>query len=311
MLPLPFKSKITEKLYNREITKPIIVSLTLLTILLLSATTSDSLSNIDNNQASAQRQIISNNSNIQLPSSNQNFNNSISINSSAASKPIDTLNTTGLIESIIVVGPLSSLPGSQGGGISNNSSSGVNASSSSSSSIAFPPHQSLLFGKWFMNVKKGNVTNFVANFVMFKPEIGGVHNIYNFGGLHTVYNITGFKAEKVHSNINFLLLNSSGMATINGTSNISVNGTTKWAGVHTTIAIDKFLVLRLQFDPKDTDNHFMGQPIYGSVMSLIGPNGTSIVKRSINFDTSSFGGSNSDNTPSQRLKPLQNLFGNR
>jgi hypothetical protein len=147
---------------------------------------------------------------------------------------------------------------------------------------------------------------------MFKPVIGGVHNIYNFGGVHDVYNITGFKAEKVGNNPNFLL-NSSGMATINGTSNIAVNGTAKWARAHTTIAIDKFLVLRLQFDPKDTDNHFMGQPIYGSVMSLTGPNGTSIVKRSINFDTSSFGGdsSNSNKSLSHRLKPLQNLFGNR
>jgi hypothetical protein len=282
--------------------------LTLVTILLLSATTSDSLSNIgNNNQASAQRPIISNNSNIQIPndnSSNQNFNNSISINSSSTiSKPIDTLNATGLIESIIIMpGGLSSsssssLPGSQGSsGISNNnnnSSSGVNASSSSSSSsIAFPPSpQSLLFGKWFLNVKKGNVTNFVANFVMLKPVIGGVHNIYNFGGVHTVYNITGFKAEKVgnnnNNNTNFLRLNSSGMSTINGTSNIAVNGTAKWARAHTTIAIDKFLVLRLQLDPKDIGNHFAGQPIYGSVMSLTGPNGTSIVKRSINFDTSS------------------------
>ena len=299
MLPLPFKRKTIGKLNNREIIRPIMITLTFLTILLLSATTSDSLSNIGNNQASAQGQIISNNSNIQIPndnSSNQNFNNSISIDSSSTiSKPIDTLNATGLIESIIIMpGGLSSssssLPGSQGSsGISNNNSSssnGVNASSSSSS-IAFPPSpQSLLFGKWFMNVKKGNVTNFVANFVMFKPVIGGVHNIYNFGGVHTVYNITGFKAEKVDNNTNFVL-NPSGLATINGTSNIAVNGTAKWARAHTTIAIDKFLVLRLQLDPKDIDNHFGGQPIYGSVMSLTGPNGTSIVKRPINFDTSS------------------------
>jgi len=303
MLPLPFKRKITGK--------PILITLTLLTILFLPATISGPLSNNNgNNQASAQQgQIISNNTNIQLPngnnSSNQNFNNSISINSSAVSKPIDTFNATGLIESIMPAGQ-SSLSGSQGGGgISNNSSSDVNASSSSSSSSIAFPNQSLLFGKWFMNVKKGNVTNFEANFVMFKSVIGGVHTVYNFGGVHDVYNITGFKAEKVGNNNTNLLFNSSGMASINGISNIVVNGTTKWTGAHTTIALDKFLVLRLQFDPKDTDNHFMGQPIYGSVMSLIGPNGTLIVKRSFNFDTSSsFGSSsNSNNTLSQQLKP--------
>ena len=160
MLPLLLNRKITGKLNNREIMKPsmMIIALTLLTIIFLPAS-SGNLSNNDNNQAWAQEQIISNNSNIQPPNGSnilgQNFNNSININYSAVSRPIDTLNATGLIGSIIPGGGQLSLPGNLGGDSSTNNSSGVNTSSSSSPpSIALPAPQSLFFGKWFMNVKK-------------------------------------------------------------------------------------------------------------------------------------------------------------
>lgn len=114
-----------------------------------------------------------------------------------------------------------------------------------------------------MSVTKGNVTSFMANFVM----------VHTDGSEYHTHAISDFK---VGNNTTFKL-NPTGVSTINGTADVLVNGTIKWSSAHAQISINKLLVLSITLDPKDTSNHFGGQPIYGVVTSMTGTNNEKIV----------------------------------
>jgi hypothetical protein len=171
----------------------------------------------------------------------QKSSNAITINEKALSIALNNFTATGRI----------------GGSIPATATSG-NTSSSAGSSSSY-----ILAGDWSMSVMKGNVTNFKAGFAMVKPDGSDYH----------IHNVTGFK---VGNNTTFKL-NPMGMATINGTTDVSVNGTLKWPGAHGTVSIDKLLIMSLKLNSSDTSNHFSGQPIYGVVSTLTSQNGTQIV----------------------------------
>jgi hypothetical protein len=124
----------------------------------------------------------------------------------------------------------------------------------------------VLGGNWNLNVQGGNVTDFAANFVMVHQDGTGYHT----------HNITDFSAGNKTAQL------IQGQPTsINGTADISVNGTTKWPGVNTTLTFtNNAAVMTINPAAEDTDNHFGGQPIYGIANQVTGENGTQIVQTS-------------------------------
>jgi hypothetical protein len=124
----------------------------------------------------------------------------------------------------------------------------------------------VLGGNWNLNVQGGNVTDFAANFVMVHQDGTGYHT----------HNITDFSAGN-----NTVQLIQGQPTSINGTADISVNGTTKWPGVDTTLTFtNNAAVMTINPAAEDTDNHFGGQPIYGIANQVTGENGTQIVQTS-------------------------------
>jgi hypothetical protein len=122
----------------------------------------------------------------------------------------------------------------------------------------------VLGGNWNLNVQGGNVTDFAANFVMVHQDGTGYHT----------HNITDFSAGN-----NTVQLIQGQPTSINGTADISVNGTTKWPGVDTVLTFtNNAAVMTINPAAEDTDNHFGGQPIYGIANQVTGENGTQIVQ---------------------------------
>ena len=128
-----------------------------------------------------------------------------------------------------------------------------------------------------MSVSKGNITSFKANFVM----------VHTDGSDYHTHAIIYFKV----GNNTTLKLNPTRMPTINGTADVLVNGTITWSSAHAQLSIDKLLILSIILDPKDTSNHFGGQPIYCIVTSMTGTNNEKIVGTATSATAPSSGGS--------------------
>jgi hypothetical protein len=210
----------------------------------------------------------------------QKSSNAITVNQTAAAKAMNNFTASGKIGDTVSMSGMS-----------------MSAMSSNSSSSSAASPQCILTGDWSLTVSKGNVTNFKANFVMAKID----------GSSYHTHNVTSFR---VGNNTNFSL-NPSGMSTINGSSDVYVNGTLKWPGVHTTLSINKLLIMSLNLSSSDTSNHFT-QPIYGTVATLTSQNGTQIVGPSSSTattSTSSSGGGGIGGMLGNITKPFQNLFG--
>jgi hypothetical protein len=117
-------------------------------------------------------------------------------------------------------------------------------------------------GDWNMNVDKGNVTDFMANFTMVKHDGSGHHGL-------TISNLTT-KSGGIRLDVN-------GNSTMNGTSIIKVNGTDRWTGVDTKVNLDNFAILGISPTPEQVENHFGKLPISGIVTSLTTQNGTEVL----------------------------------
>src|SRR5919198_374106 len=109
----------------------------------------------------------------------------------------------------------------------------------------------ILSGDWGMNVNKGKLTNFVADF--YTGHVNGANN-------HT------------HQLINFRVINTSPIkltsdknTSISGILNVGTNGKEAWNNVNATIVISKGRTIAINLDDNDTQRHFMGQQIYGVV----------------------------------------------
>jgi hypothetical protein len=151
-----------------------------------------------------------------------------------------------------------------GGGNQSAAGGGNQSAAGASGSAGGAETPYVLGGNWNLNVQSGNVTNFAANFIMVHQDGTGYHT----------HNITDFSAGN-----NTVQLIQGQPTSINGTADISVNGTTKWPGVGTVLTFtNNAAVMTINPAAEDTDNHFGGQPIYGIVMQATGENGTQIVQ---------------------------------
>ncbi|MDQ3961141.1 MAG: hypothetical protein M3230_01505, partial [Thermoproteota archaeon] len=158
-------------------------------------------------------------------------------------------------------GPITATIQEQGGGGGNQTAGGGNQTAGGGGGQE-PPY--ILGGNWNLNVQGGNVTDFAADFNMVHTDGTEyhTHNFTNFSiGNNTVQLIQGQELS------------------INGTGDYSVNGTTQWPGVDTTLTLtDNAAVMTIMPEAEDSENHFQGQPIYGIVAGVTGENGTAIAQ---------------------------------
>jgi hypothetical protein len=129
----------------------------------------------------------------------------------------------------------------------------------------FNPAQNpyILTGNWGLNVVNKKITYFEVNFTMVHADGTDRHT----------HEFTNFKRISVIP----ILLDSKGLTLI-GMMDIKLNGEYKWFGAPVTITIGKnFNTLYITSSPKYTDNHFMGQSIYGVFTSLRDQYGTQLI----------------------------------
>jgi len=116
----------------------------------------------------------------------------------------------------------------------------------------------ILSGDWSMNVDKGKLASFAANFYT-GPANGGTSNHTN--------QITNFRVDN-NNNTPIIRLSPTKSISISGISDVGTNGKKAWNDVHTTIVISNGRTIAISLADKDIQGHFMGQQIYGIVKRL-------------------------------------------
>lgn len=114
--------------------------------------------------------------------------------------------------------------------------------------------KSIVDGNWNLSSIGGKVSRFVVNFSSVNAD----------GTLPHTHQIINFK----QSNSSKAILSPDLDSRINGKSDVGINGDVAWKNVDTSILISKGKAITIQLDDNQTENHFKGQPIYGTVKSL-------------------------------------------
>jgi hypothetical protein len=121
----------------------------------------------------------------------------------------------------------------------------------------------ILAGNWGLNVVNRKITYFDLNFTM----------VHTDGTDRHTHEFTDFKRTSVIP----LLLDPKGITFI-GMMDIKLNSADKWFGAPVTVTIGRnFNTISITASPKYTDNHFMGQSIYGVFTSLKDQYGTELI----------------------------------
>lgn len=106
-------------------------------------------------------------------------------------------------------------------------------------------------GDWNMVVENGEMKNFVTNMAWFDGTTGHTHDFLNFESRGEIE------------------LPPDNMVTIDGEMDVASNGVISWDGIESTINIGGGgKTITISVDHEDTDHHFAGQPIVGTVTSL-------------------------------------------
>jgi hypothetical protein len=119
----------------------------------------------------------------------------------------------------------------------------------------------ILTGEWNLSVRKGDVTNFAANFLA-SPMDGSkphIHQITNFQKANTTTS-TGQQQT--------VQLTPDNRVSINGTVDVKINGVVVWHNAHVSIHILKGNTIAIRLNDKDTEEHFGEQPVLGVVNRL-------------------------------------------
>lgn len=109
----------------------------------------------------------------------------------------------------------------------------------------------ILSGDWSMNLDKGKLISFAANFYT-GPVNGGTSN-------HT-HQLSNFRVNNGNN-----VLTPDKTISISGILDVGTNGKKAWNDVHATVVISKGRTITISLADKDTQSHFMGQQIYGIV----------------------------------------------
>ena len=112
----------------------------------------------------------------------------------------------------------------------------------------------ILSGDWSMNLDKGKLISFAANFYT-GPVNGGTSN-------HT-HQLSNFRVNNGNN-----VLTPDKTMSISGILDVGTNGKKAWNDVHATVVISKGRTITISLADKDTQSHFMGQQIYGIVKRI-------------------------------------------
>lgn len=112
----------------------------------------------------------------------------------------------------------------------------------------------ILSGDWSMNLDKGKLISFAANFYT-GPVNGGTSN-------HT-HQLSNFRVNNGNN-----VLTPDKTISISGILDVGTNGKKAWNDVHATVVISKGRTITISLADKDTQSHFMGQQIYGIVKRI-------------------------------------------
>jgi hypothetical protein len=112
----------------------------------------------------------------------------------------------------------------------------------------------ILSGDWELTVDKSKLVNFTA--VFYTGPVDGANN-------HT-HQLSNLRPTTE----NPILLSSDGSAQISGILNVATNGKSAWNDVNATITMSNGRTISIKLDDKDSQNHFMNQPIFGIIQHL-------------------------------------------
>lgn len=142
-----------------------------------------------------------------------------------------------------------------------------------------PPY--VLSGDWNLDVQDGSVSDFTANLNMVHLDGTGRHS-------HELSNF-------VSSNSSTIDTSAEGTSFIFGTVDVATDGEPRWTGVDALIIIERNNVISISLATEDTDDHFMGQPIYGIIASMTDENGNEMIDTGIPTAGNATGGATGGN----------------
>jgi len=122
----------------------------------------------------------------------------------------------------------------------------------------------VLAGDWVLTVNNGKVTDFTAKFI----------KVLNNGQKWHTHVITNFRPM----NNTKVSLAPDRSASLSGTVDVKLNGTSVWNTTKVNLMINKGKTLTINLDNQATSNHFQGQPIYGVVESMKDLTGNEMLK---------------------------------
>ena len=170
-------------------------------------------------------------------------------NNSVLLEPLDSFNAKGLIGSVISVNTTTNMTTTTQTPLANTELE--------------PEKPYITVGNLNLNVTRGNVTDFIIDFIM----------VHTDGTTFHTHRLNNFEADSVIP----VLLNPDGTTVISGMVDVGLNGNIKWTNVHTVVLIEKLNAISINPSDNDTENHFKGQTIYGAITSLVDQNGNKVI----------------------------------
>jgi hypothetical protein len=108
-------------------------------------------------------------------------------------------------------------------------------------------------GLWTLIVSEGELTSFDTDMAWNNGTAAHTHEFQNF------------VMDDGSDNIS---IDSEGGITIQGVMDVGTNGVVSWPSVPAEISIEQGKIITVSLDHEDTDNHFGGQAVHGTVNSL-------------------------------------------
>src|SRR5215211_4060209 len=108
-------------------------------------------------------------------------------------------------------------------------------------------------GIWTLSVSEGDVTSFDTDMAWNNGTSAHTHEFQNF---------------EMDEDSDDISIDSGGGITIEGDMDIGTNGVVSWPSVPAEITIQQAKIETISVDHEETDNHFGGQSVHGTVISL-------------------------------------------
>jgi len=138
-----------------------------------------------------------------------------------------------------------------------------NTSNTNITTLLLNSDKFVLSGDWSLSINGGVLTNFGANFTKVLAD----------GNRWHTHELINFK-----TNNNTIQLSPDESLSLSGTIDAKLNNTIPWNNTKTIINVSKGNTITINLDNEDTDNHFIGQPIYGIVKSIKDRDGNEMKK---------------------------------